>query len=300
MNPEISATNRPVDRVARSPFLDRLSDVVQPAVNRLLARPEHGTFAINDFLHGRWLGHALHPIATDIPIGAWSMTAAFDALALAGKRDLEPGADVALVVGIAGAIAAALTGFAEWSDTRDEPRRLGMAHAALNSSALACYVASSVLRRTGRRNAGIALAFAGLGMTSTAAYLGGELAFGYALGVKHTAEPIDPPDDFAPVCDASALADGETRPAYFNDVPVLLSRRGDRVTAVAATCTHRGAPLREASMADDCVTCPWHGSTFDVLDGTVREGPATFGLARFDARLREDTIELRRPYGTPS
>jgi nitrite reductase/ring-hydroxylating ferredoxin subunit/uncharacterized membrane protein len=298
VNPEISATDRPIDRVSRDSRLDAIADAVQPIVQGALEATGGASSPISDLLHGRWLGHALHPLVTDIPIGAWSLTAAFDVLTAFGQHDLEPGADMALAIGIAGSVAAAATGFAEWSDTVDEPRRLGAAHAILNSSALACYAVSLALRRAGRRSAGIVTGFLGYALTGAAAYLGGELAFGHGLGVKHTAEAITPKASFEPVCAADALADGETRPAFAGEIALLLTRSGETVSAISGICTHRGAPLRDGSLEEPCVRCPWHGSLFDLHDGTVLAGPATFDLQRFDARIEEEQITIRPAFPT--
>jgi nitrite reductase/ring-hydroxylating ferredoxin subunit/uncharacterized membrane protein len=298
VNPEISATDRPVDRLSRDHRLDAIADAIQPIVQRAVDATGGASSPVSDMLHGRWLGHALHPLVTDIPIGAWSLTAAFDVLAAFGNHDLEDSADTALAIGIVGSLAAAATGFAEWSDTAGEPRRLGAAHAVLNSSALACYVVSLALRRSGRRGAGAVTGFLGYALTGAAAYLGGELAFGLGLGVKHTAEAIIPKASFEPVCAADAVADGETRPAFAGEIALLLTRSGETVSAVSGICPHRGAPLREGSIVHSCVRCPWHGSEFDLSDGTVVAGPATFDLQRFDARIENEQITVRPAFLT--
>ena len=63
------------------PWLDRLGDTVNGWLQPLLARPEADR--VKDLLHGRWLGHALHPALPDLPIGFW--TSAF-VLDLVGAR----------------------------------------------------------------------------------------------------------------------------------------------------------------------------------------------------------------------
>jgi len=45
--------------------------------------------------------------------------------------------------------------------------------------------------------------------------------------------------------------------------------------ATQAKCTHRGGPLNEGKLEESTVTCPWHGSQFNVCTGTVLRGPAT-------------------------
>jgi len=45
--------------------------------------------------------------------------------------------------------------------------------------------------------------------------------------------------------------------------------------ATQAKCTHRGGPLNEGALGGSTVTCPWHGSQFNVCTGAVLRGPAT-------------------------
>lgn len=190
------------------------------------------------------------------------------------------------------------SGITEWSDTRDDARRLGMAHALLNTVGFGCYVASLGLRIRGNRTAARAIAFAGYAVSSFAAYLGGELSFGMRLGTKHTAYPNVPPDAFAPVLPVADLKDKPVR-VEVSGIAMLLSRdnRG-QISAVSAICTHRGAALDEGEFADGCVTCPWHHARFVLATGDVVRGPATFPLAHFQTRVSGQMIEVRSAYGT--
>ncbi len=292
MNPELSSTERLIDRVARNPALDPIADAIQPELRRLLDGTGSSAW-LKNALHGTWLGHSLHAIITDIPIGAWTVAAILDALEVAGRRDLAPGADAAVLIGIAGGVGAIVTGLAEWSDTKDEPKRLGLAHALLNDAGFSAYVLAFILRRTGKRGAGIATAFFGYGMISLAAYLGGELSFGMQIGVKHTAEPVEPPEAFTAVLPEHDLEIDRPTRVDLAGAPVLLVRDEHGIHAISAVCTHRGAPLDQGALADGCIVCPWHGSRFAIRDGSVREGPATFPQARFETRVLAGQIELR-------
>jgi nitrite reductase/ring-hydroxylating ferredoxin subunit len=289
LNPEIVANRRPVDRLSRNPRLGAVAERVQPVIAKLLARAGR---PIANLLHGSVLGHPLHAIVTDVPIGAWTVTAVLDGVELVGGPTIG-GADAALVIGLAGALGAAVTGWADWSDTADDPRTLGLAHALLNGTAVTGYVAAWALRRSGRRRLGVLTALGAYAIVAAGAYLGGELSFGQLLGAKHTAIPIIPSNDFTPLLDLAALS--ETRPvrADFAGLPLLVSRTADGVAAISAVCTHRGAPLDDGDFADGCVTCPWHGSRFALADGRVLDGPATFPQARFEARINGDRVEVR-------
>jgi nitrite reductase/ring-hydroxylating ferredoxin subunit len=290
LNPESPLTNRAVDRLAKWGPLATVAEAWQGVVTAILRRTDRRT---TDLLRGTPLGHPLHPAITDIPIGAWSVTAVLDAASLAGAGALEPGADVALAVGLGGAVLAAASGWAEWSDTQGEPRTLGMAHASLNGAALTAYAASLAMRRNGRRGAGIGLAMLGYGFLLGGAFLGGELSFGMQLGVKHAGAPIDPPDDFVPATAASAVAEGHMKRVTVNELPILLYRKDGEVYAISAICSHRGAPLDEGTLSNGCVQCPWHGSIFKLDSGEVVQGPAAFPQARYETRTVDGTIEIR-------
>jgi nitrite reductase/ring-hydroxylating ferredoxin subunit/uncharacterized membrane protein len=290
LNPEFPLGDSAVDRLAKWAPLSNVAKAWQGAVVAALGKVDR---RVTDALHGTPIDHALHPIVTDIPIGAWTVTTLLDVAELAGARDCAPGADAALKIGLAGAALAALSGWVDWSDTSDEPRTLGMAHAILNGAALGAYVTSLALRGSGRRTAGIAASMAGYALVSAGGYLGGELALGLQLGVKHTAAPIDPPRDWVAALAASAVADGTMKRVVVDGLPILLYRDGKNVSAVAAICTHRGAPLDEGECKDGRIECPWHGSVFSLENGGVEQGPATFALPRYETRTVDGTIEIR-------
>ena len=86
MNPEISSTDRFVDRIARTKALDPIADAIQPLARKTLDGT--GIFApLKDLLHGKPLGHSAHVVMTDVPIGAWTMAAIFDTLELVGRTE---------------------------------------------------------------------------------------------------------------------------------------------------------------------------------------------------------------------
>jgi nitrite reductase/ring-hydroxylating ferredoxin subunit len=56
---------------------------------------------------------------------------------------------------------------------------------------------------------------------------------------------------------------------------------GGRLCATQSECTHRQGPLSEGELEGSTVTCPWHGSQFDVLTGDILQGPATEPLKTY-------------------
>jgi nitrite reductase/ring-hydroxylating ferredoxin subunit len=55
-------------------------------------------------------------------------------------------------------------------------------------------------------------------------------------------------------------------------------------------CPHAGGPLCEGSVKDGIVTCPWHGSQFNVADGKVVHGPAQINVATYPVEVRGDDV----------
>ena len=132
----------------------------------------------------------------------------------------------------------------------------------------------------------------GYAVSNAAAYLGGHLVFGEQIGVNHAAAQ-EMPKEFVPVMADAELHEGEMKRVDAKGVPVLLVRREGQVCALAHTCSHLGGPLCEGKLEGDVVQCPWHASRFNVKDGSVVDGPATFPQPRFDVQVREGQIEVR-------
>jgi nitrite reductase/ring-hydroxylating ferredoxin subunit len=154
---------------------------------------------------------------------------------------------------------------------------------------------SLAYRRAGRRGVARGLSATGYLISSGAAQLGGKLSFGLGIRVNRTVGQTVP-ESFVAVLDAGELSDQEVRKVDVDGVPVLLARgRSGNVCALADTCTHLGGPLSEGSRDGDTITCPWHGSRFDLCTGAVLNGPAVFAQPRLSARVRNGKIEVGLP-----
>ena len=289
------ATNLPVEVIKKQDWLEPIADRLQPAIAGALGADGSIGPKVADLLHGTWLGHPLHVVLTDVPLGSWTAAAVLDVLEeKTGSSTMGRGADAAIALGLAGAAGAAITGLADWSKIGGgQPRRIGLAHGLLNATATACYVTSLCLRRTHSRRAGRRFALLGLMVSSVAAYLGGHLVFKEKIGVDHTADH-SPPEDFLPVLPEAELREDELRRVTANGMPVLLVRKGQRIYAIAETCAHLGGPLSEGTLEDVAVRCPWHGSRFSLEDGRVLEGPSVHAQPVLDVRVRDGQIEVRR------
>ena len=165
---------------------------------------------LKDALSGSWLGHALHPLLTDVTIGSFTSAVALDWL---GGRESQPAAQRLIGLGLLSALPTVSSGYSDWADTEvadESVRRIGIVHAATNGTAASLFAASWAARRRG--GSGRLLALAGGGVLAGAAYLGAHLTLAEGVGVDHTAFE-DGPDEWTSVLDDAELADGQMRTA---------------------------------------------------------------------------------------
>jgi nitrite reductase/ring-hydroxylating ferredoxin subunit/uncharacterized membrane protein len=276
-----------VEALESASVLDSPGATVGKAVRRAV-RPG----AVKDALSGTWLGHALHPLLTDVVIGSFVSATLLDLL---GGDDNGQAAERLIAVGIAAYGPTALTGVNDWADTEiaDPPvRRVGLVHAASNAAALSLYSASLVARRRGARTRGKALAAAGATVLGLGGYLGGHMSYTRGVGPNETV--FDPgPTDWTPAMAASDLAPGEPKRVVVEETPVFLLRYDDGVHALHDRCNHRGCSLTGGEIDGESIVCPCHRSRFSLRDGSVEHGPATVDQPAYEVREREGKVELR-------
>jgi nitrite reductase/ring-hydroxylating ferredoxin subunit/uncharacterized membrane protein len=276
-----------VDRVETAERLDGLATAVTKAWQAVLPNGH-----AKDLLHGTWLGHPLHAVLTDVPIGCWASAGLLDAT---GGHNAQKAAQRLVGLGVLAAIPTAAAGAADYTSLgeADRPKRVGALHATANATATALYAASWFARRKGHHTQGVAIGTLATAALAAGGYLGGHLAYRNGIGADRTAD-ISGPDDWT---DAGNLRDLPMRQAVRRTVggtDLLLYRNGSTVRAIAATCSHLGGPLEQGLIEDECVTCPWHGSTFDLTDGAVVHGPATHPQPAYDVRVVGRTVQVRR------
>jgi nitrite reductase/ring-hydroxylating ferredoxin subunit/uncharacterized membrane protein len=273
--------------IERAGFLDKLGRKLGLAVDNVV-RPGRA----KDLLAGTWLGHPVHPMLTDVPIGAWSSALVLD---LMGGGRARRAADALVGAGVLAAVPTAAAGLSDLADVVDRRERsLGTAHALGNVTALALYGGSWLARRSGRREAGVRLAMLGAAVVTGAGFIGGHLAYRKGVGVDQTVFR-GRIEDWTPVLEERELPDAEPRRVRAGDSDILLYRHQGRVLALANRCSHRGGPLHEGRVADGSVRCPWHQSTFRLEDGSILQGPATAPQPCYETRVRDGAIEVREP-----
>ncbi|GGV46579.1 hypothetical protein GCM10010495_75160 [Kitasatospora herbaricolor] len=276
-----------LDALGDADELDVVAEPLQRAVQGLpLGR-------LRGVLHGRPLGHPLHPALVQVPVGAWLSAAVLDVV-----PGSERAAHILVGVGVVSAAPAAWTGWVDWAEQHEQQMRTGLLHAASVATAVALYGASWAARSRGRHRLGRVLGFAGLTAVGGAAAVGGHLAHRQSAGankaepVAHLVEP-----GWHTLGHAGEFTVGEAARRTIGEVPVLVVREADEVFHVLADrCSHASGPLSQGEVADGCVICPWHGSVFRLSDGWNVDGPATAPQPRFATRTDTDgNLQARLP-----
>jgi nitrite reductase/ring-hydroxylating ferredoxin subunit/uncharacterized membrane protein len=273
---------RVLDRIERTGALDAAIGPVQTLGERAV-----GSGALRDLLSGTELGHPAHPMLVDLPIGFWTSAMALD---FTGTRQ-RPAARRLVGLGVLSALPAVAAGVSDWIDTDGAEARIGLVHATSNVTALACYSVSWWKRRQGG-NAGQVWALAGATVATVGGWLGGHLAYSLGVGVDTNAFDTGP-TEWTPA--VGRLADDRSLGRVAADgVPIVVARSGRGLHALADRCSHRGGPLSEGHRDGNCITCPWHGSQFDLDSGIAARGPATARQPVYETRITDQGLELRR------
>ena len=243
--------------------------------------------AIRDLLNGRWLGHPLHGVLTDAPIGILFLVIVLDVL------DLRTAADVSLIVGILTMLAAALAGLADYADTDGTARERATVHSTLMVVALLIYVASLAIRGAGDddRTAAVWTSVVAFLILAAGAYVGGDVV--YALGnmvSRHAFRgagtkwiALEP----AELDEAGNIPEGKPVKAKLGINALALVREGETVLALHDTCAHAGGPLSGGTIEDGCLVCPWHFSKYRLTDGRARRGPTVYDQPAYQVRRTE-------------
>ena len=201
--------------------------------------------------------------------------------------------------GVAVTVPAAATGLADWSALHRDQQRVGLVHAICQASAACMFLGSLAARASGRLRYGRVLSGCGLAVATVGAYLGGHLALRLGAGASH-ADQVSHLSGLGwhDLCDLRDLPDRRPVRRQLGYLSLLVYRQGGEVNVLSDRCSHLGGPLHQGRIVVErgvaCVTCPWHGSTFAIADGTVVHGPATARQPAFETRVTGDgRVELR-------
>src|SRR6478752_3946652 len=155
---------------AQAPWARPVGDFIHGIVHWLF----HHMKTIHNFLNGTWLGHPIHAVLTDVPIGAFTVVIILDVL------DQRYAADVALAFGVLAMLGAAAAGFADYADTDGLPRQRATVHSVVMILALIIYVVSMLIRwgNPTDRSAAIVTSVVAYLFVTVGAYIGGDVVYG--------------------------------------------------------------------------------------------------------------------------
>lgn len=282
------------ERIARMAWIDTVAVPLQETVAGVYDATGKIGQKVERVLHGEFLGHPLHSISVHLPIGAWILAALLDPWG--GSLAARNGADLAVALGVVGALGAALSGatdYARWGGTAE--RRIGGLHAILNWTAILLYALSWIERAHGSRDFARVLSYLGFVALGASGYLGGLMVYEKRLGVNRAPLPEEeaaPEEVWTPVVRLTELPDGLAYRAQAGDLTLVLVRRGETVDALADRCAHQGGPLSQGHVADGCIECPWHGSKFRLADGASVEGPSVYAQPKYPVRIVDGMVEV--------
>jgi nitrite reductase/ring-hydroxylating ferredoxin subunit/uncharacterized membrane protein len=250
----------------------------------------HRMPTVRDLLNGRWLGHPLHAVLTDAPIGILFLVIVFDFVSLAEA------AAWALGIGILAMLAAALAGFADYADTDGKARERATLHSTLMVLSLVLYAISFLMRvgPGGLPNTGPPaaawLSVASFLILSAGAYVGGDVV--YLLGNMVNRHAFRGAGAKWIALEPAEVEDGripEGRPikAKLGINQLVLVRQGEKILALHDTCAHAGGPLNEGKLVDGSIECPWHYSRYRLENGHVVRGPSVYDQPAYEVRAKD-------------
>jgi nitrite reductase/ring-hydroxylating ferredoxin subunit/uncharacterized membrane protein len=255
------------------------------SVDRFVLRPTW----LRSFFHGTWLGHPLHPLLTDVPVGGLTIALILDLLGI------YDGANWATLLGFGGLILAAIAGFVDLDETDGKTRQYAGVHASLMLVAMAFYLFSLAVRfgyTPGTPYHATLTAALGYLFIVMGAYIGGDLVFTFGNMVDRHAWRSGGTNWAA--LDVADVPERQPTKAKAGAQTLVLVRVGERISALHDVCAHAGCSLSEGKIVGDPIQCPCHGSRFRIADGSVVVGPATYDQPAFEVRRAEGKLEARR------
>ncbi|HET9878521.1 MAG TPA: Rieske (2Fe-2S) protein [Candidatus Limnocylindria bacterium] len=264
---------------------------------RALGRPGR---LLQDFLNGSWLGHPLHPVLTDVVVGAATVAVMLDVLRIVFR---VPGLELATTWTVALTVLSALgtivTGLTDFKDTApgSSSRNVAGLHGLINIGGTALFAVALVLRLLDHNNWAALIFVVGYGVVSVGAFIGGHVVFKYGEMVNHNAFARGKrAKEFTAVLPVAELAEATPTKTMLGATALVLVRRGDVVHALKESCSHAGGPLSQGTLVDGAIQCPWHQSVFRLRDGAVLHGPATSRQVMYRARVTDGQVEVQGPF----
>ncbi len=252
-------------------------------------------------------GHPIHPMIIPFPIAFLLGAFLADAAGLLfDNEDLWLAAWYLSIAGIVTALLAAVPGVIDYRHTvppRSSAKKRATKHMITMVTVVALFSLSWVLRG----GPGVApdlfiIVVEGVGaaLLGVGGWMGGTLSFRNQIGVDHRyahagkwrEARIDEATAWSRVAAIDELETDQMKLIHVGKNRIVLARSAEGWTAFDDRCPHRGGSLAGGTMACGTVTCPWHGSQFDVTNGRVVAGPSEEGISIYPVEVREDGVYL--------
>lgn len=251
--------------------------------------------------------HPIHPMLIGFPISFFMGAFVFDLLSLLLDNEALRTTGYHLVIaGIIGAVMAAVPGFIDYLNTvppHSSAKKRAAQHGLLNTTNLLLFVVVFFLKKNGTASLPVLLVLeaVGIGLMSFAGWLGGTLVYRNQIGVdpryanagKWKEEYLEASEGRIAVAQAGELKENQMKLVHVGGKRIVIARSEKGYAAFSDHCTHRGGSLAGGSMICGTVQCPWHGSQFDVQDGSVKAGPAKEKIETFAVEEKDGTVYLQ-------
>ena len=256
-------------------------------------------------------GHPIHPILIAFPVAFTVGALVLDAVGKFAGWPTVWAAGAYLSVGaVATGLLAGVPGFIDYLyavPPNSSGKRRATKHMLVNVSSLVAFAVGWTFRdwNTFEPGAGaLLLELLGVGLITYGGWLGGILVYRNQIGVDHRyaeagkwkeVEVQGRPGEAVRVAAADELQVNQMKLVRYGERRIVLARTADGYVAFDDHCTHRGGSLAGGVMACGIVTCPWHGSQFDVHNGQVKAGPADRPIGTYRVEMSGGEVRLILP-----
>lgn len=251
-------------------------------------------------------GHPLHPILVTFPIAFYTGTLLFDILAKTYSPEFLFTAYNLEIAALVSAGVAAIPGIIDYVKTvppKSTAKERGAKHALTNVAVILCFGAALIYRTKNEvPNLNILIALEGVGeiLLLFAGWMGGTLVYRNQIGVdpryadagKWKEQYMDSTEGEIEVGDTNELRINQMKLIHVAEKRIVIARTEHGHVAFDDRCTHRGGSLAGGAMICGTVQCPWHGSQFDVADGSIKAGPAKIPIVTYSLREEDGKLML--------
>jgi uncharacterized membrane protein/nitrite reductase/ring-hydroxylating ferredoxin subunit len=255
--------------------------------------------------------HPIHPMLVGFPITFVVAAPLFDLVGIMGDWPAvwTFGAYSSVLAVVTG-LAASVPGFIDYLyvvPPDSSGKRRATYHLIVNVTALVLVAISWLFRdwNSLRPDAlAIVLQFAALALMSVGGWLGGTLVYRNQIGVDHRYADAGKWREVAidghlgesvAIEGAQELKNDQMMLIHAAGRRIVLARTAEGYAAFDDRCTHRGASLADGVLACGTVSCPWHGSQFDVHDGSLKAGPAEKPIGTYRIEESDGAVRIVMP-----